>query len=273
MDTKAAIFISDIDGTLVKGETGLTYKVFKALDEFKEVGEFTLCTGRGIESASEIANVLSVKLPCILYGGAMVYDFLKDKVLFVQPLDNCINNVLRELLEKEEGLSINVYTERYSLSLRQNETLLSRGVTQDRLAPLGNLSDVKNDIIKVLLTHEDSSALERIKRQYLNPDEFECEAASRHFYEITGYCANKGRALSILCELLDYRSYHKFVAGDGTTDVTMKPLARKFYVPQTASQEVIEKADMIIPPPSESGIAIALNDATEICKGRFSVAI
>ncbi len=266
MDTKFAIFVSDIDGTLIDSTGNINQNVLQALSEFRSVGEFTLCTGRGSLSTVELAHALSIKIPCVLYGGAMIYDVANNKILYLQPIDRRINTVLKELLEKEPELSITVYTEKYSVNLRVNETLTTKGVLQDRTAPLAQLSEINRDIIKVLITHDSMQTLQAIKSRYFNPNMYECEAASRHFYEVTAKCVNKGRALSILSEIFGYGSCHKFVAGDGATDLSMKPLARKFYVPKTAQQSVIDKADMIIPPPQDGGVAIALEDAIKICK-------
>ncbi len=265
MDERSAVFVSDVDGTLVHGEDSLNNDVLNALGEFKHIGDFTLSTGRGISSAAEYARLLGVQIPCILYGGAMIYDTVNDKVLYIQPMDRSITCVLKKLLEKEVGLSVTVYTEKYAVNLRKNDVLSTRGVKQDRQAPCAELSDIKSDIIKVLITHEDTEVLKRIKDSYFNSNIFMCTAASRHFYEVTARSVNKGRALSILCEILGYSSRYKFSAGDADTDLSMKPLSHKFYVPCTAQKHIIDHADLIIPSPENGGVAIALNDATRIC--------
>ncbi len=273
MDALSAVFVSDIDGTLVQSGHAVHDDVLKMLLQFRTIGNFTLSTGRGIESTLELARHLGVDIPCIMYGGAMIYDTINMKTLFVMPMVREITTVLKRLMDNEEGLSITVYTEKYTVNLCCNSTLALRGVLQDKTAPMASLSDINSDIIKVLLTHEDSDTLKRIQSSYFNRNIFNCTAASRHFYEVTSRSVNKGRALSILCEMLGYASRYKFAAGDGDTDISMKQLTQRFYVPCTAQQHILEQANIVIPSPKDGGIAVALEDAIAMCTNKLTMVI
>jgi len=256
------VFLSDIDGTLVKTNHPVPEKTLRAIRRFTEAGgKFALCTGRGPASVSALALSLPVNLPCIVLGGALIYDFSGEKALWKRPLASGWRDLVSAIYEHEPQAGITVFTETGIFSIRKDSRLLSRAVNEEKEAPLCSPDDIREDVYKLLITHEEIPAFERIAENYVDPSRFHFCAASRHFYEITDAQVNKGRAARLLMELSGLEDSMLYAAGDGGTDLRLKEAAGFFYVPETAQQFVKDQADLIIPAPAEGGLALALAHA------------
>lgn len=256
------VFLSDIDGTLIKTNTPVHPATTAAIRRFMAAGgRFALCTGRAGEAVAALARELETNLPCILLGGALLYDFSTGKVLWKQPMDSGWRDLVRTIYESEPQAGINVCTEAQVFSLRKDKRLLERGVAEDRDAPLRNLDEIKGEAFKILVTHEELSAFDRIKERLVDGSRFHFCAASRHFYEITDAGVSKGSAAKTLLKLCGLGGHALYAAGDGGTDLALRDAANLFFAPETAPAFVRERADFIFPPPAEGGLAAALEKA------------
>lgn len=85
---KYKALISDVDGTLVINRAGSIHSqaVYEAIQKAKQQILVGVATARPLEKTLSIINTLELNAPCILTGGAQVYDpvqkrILKEKVL------------------------------------------------------------------------------------------------------------------------------------------------------------------------------------------------
>ena len=255
-------FLSDIDGTLLKTNSPMPEATIDAAQAFVDAkGNLALCTGREIRSAGSIVQLLPVNAPCILYGGGMIYDFKEQRILWMQPLDKLILVVMDTILRCEPSISITVFTVAGIYTIRMNQFMSEHGVYEDRTAPLCTLSELKGDILKVLLTCEDPGILEGLRDHIIDPDVFEYAFAALHFYEITPKGVDKGTSMVKLEELMHLPDNHFFVSGDAGTDLAMRKNAVLFFAPETAEEIVRRSADYIIPGPSDAGMVHAFTRA------------
>lgn len=163
-----ALFVSDIDGTLLKTNAPLPPAVPKAIRRFQEAGGlFCLCTGRAMLAAAPIAEKLHLSSPCILCGGGLIYDFASSQPLYAQPLDGAIRDQLSVLMDRQPQISVTVATAKTICRIRDNERLLRHGVYEDRTAPMGKLEDIR-DPIKILLTCDEPALLEAAVADYVD---------------------------------------------------------------------------------------------------------
>lgn len=264
------VFISDIDGTLIKTSEGLNPVAIKAVNDFVDLGnDFLLATGRSLEATKDIAKKLKITLPCILYGGAMLYDFNKSKCVFSMLMDDEIYQAIYTILEFESNVSICVYTENKSYTLRNNNIILERGVFHDRTAPFIEIKDLNERLIKVLITSDDTYTLEKIGKQYINSKLFEYHSASEHFYEITAKHSNKGNAVAMLKEYIkDYDDVVFHIAGDACSDLMMKTHSDVFYAPYVS--KIKEQADYIFSTASKGGIKEAIDFAKKYNDSKYN---
>ena len=90
------IFFADIDGTLLGAEFLLGEEVIRAAKNYQEAGgKLVLCTGRSVYGTKHIAHRLGSLAPAILYNGAVIYDFQREKILWKRPMDKKIMERVR----------------------------------------------------------------------------------------------------------------------------------------------------------------------------------
>lgn len=87
MDFGKVIFMTDLDGTLLTDDKRILDKDMAAIKRFREGGGlFTAATGRGYAMARRVAvdqlKLDKFDMPAVLFNGAGVYDFVRDKFLW-----------------------------------------------------------------------------------------------------------------------------------------------------------------------------------------------
>ena len=90
------LFVTDLDGTLLKKDKTISEKNLEAIEYFKsEGGIFTFVTGRIPAGAKVVNDVLKPNAPCGCINGGGIYDFKTDKLLWSL-------NIPRDVLELVE---------------------------------------------------------------------------------------------------------------------------------------------------------------------------
>lgn len=256
------LFLSDVDGTLLKTREPVPPVVLASIRRWmEEGGRFALSTGRCLRSARRLVEEIPVNAPCILCGGALVYDFSQDRALYIRPLGEETLGTLETVLEEYLGVSVTVTTREDVYNLRINSRLKNRGVEEDANAPLTALEDIREPIIKVLFTEDDPQVLEGLRERLFTGGGETFSFASRHFCELTAPGVNKGSAAAFLRGL--YGGCRMYTAGDAMSDVYMAEASDCFFAPLSAPEEVRAQADRLFPPPWEGGIAEAFRYALE----------
>ena len=78
-----SVFLSDIDGTLVRGDVLPAPEVVQAADVFRAAGGLlSLCTGRSVEGARPVAESLSVDTPCTISRQTVFYGLFPSLPIF-----------------------------------------------------------------------------------------------------------------------------------------------------------------------------------------------
>ena len=249
------LFVSDIDGTLLKTGQPPRRAVLRAIARFREAGgEFCLCTGRALPAVRKLLTRIPGGTYGILCGGAVIYDFEKDAPITAHYLDAAVFPALEELMAREPDISVTVSTAREIYRIRDNLRLLTRGVSEDRTAPTAKLADA-GPIVKVLFTCDEPERLERVVSERFPAERFALNRASTHFYELTAAGVNKASGIRELNQRLGNRRV--FAAGDAPSDMAMISEAELFFAPETAMPSVRAAADRIIPAPEAGGLAQA----------------
>ena len=76
------LYVSDLDGTLMRNDETLSQDTVRIINELVEKGlAFTYATARSIESARAITGGLRLKLPVITRNGAVLADNMTGKHL------------------------------------------------------------------------------------------------------------------------------------------------------------------------------------------------
>lgn len=260
------IFLSDVDGTLVKNDAIMSEKVIEQANEFIRAGGFlTLCTGRSVVAASNIALRLGVNLPCILYGGAALYDFQRKKFFYVHGFPIDLKPAIAKLMDQHPLVSIQVFTKKDIYVIRRNRRLNEHGVKEENVNPLCNLSEVEGEIIKIVMCADDVEELASCQRYF--PAEY-CDFAfaSKNFVDVVARNSSKADALSHLSEYYGVKKENFICAGDAITDLPMLTMAGLSFAPENALEQVKKAVDYVVPSVKENGMAEAFRIATDYIK-------
>lgn len=266
MQTKY-IFLSDIDGTLLRGSSGICQKVVQAAHEYvKAGGLLSLCTGRAPVSSRWVARELHINMPCILYTGAAIYDFEAECCIWSRHFGTDIMAILEQLYIGYPDVSIQVYTHDTIFMLRANDRLMSHGIREEIPCRLSSLAEVRGDPLKLVLTCDDIYVLQQCKEDLFSSNQTIFAFSSTHFAEVVPAGAGKDNAMKALSELYEVPLSSFFVAGDGMTDLPMIELGEYSFAPVTSPKLILDKCDSIIPSCEEGGMEKAFNYALNIMR-------
>lgn len=218
---------SDIDGTLNNKLRRLPKRNFEAIDRFVNVlhGNFTLASGRGIESMRPHYEKLPIKnVPAVIINGAGIYDFKDEKLLHFSPICphglEIVKNVLKrfpdceiEIVTPEINYFVNAYFKaRFMLIADPLKHEFYRNIDQ---VPFGNWGKVifiatpgrLKMIIKYIST--------------LETDDLTFMSSSVGSYEMLNGGTNKGVAVMKVAQMLGIDKEHTAAIGDYFNDYEM----------------------------------------------------
>lgn len=258
------LFLSDIDGTLLRGDSGISLGVKKSAQEFMDNGGLlALCTGRSHVSTAWVAKELNIQIPCVIFSGAAIYDFIRKEFVWACPMENHVLKSIQKVYDLYPDISIQIYTKDDIYLIRSNEHLDKYGVQEELADSLTKLSDVKGEILKIVLVSKNKLLLAECGNEVFDKEFFHFEFASRHFTEIVASGTGKGNALHKLAQQYNVNIKNTFAAGDGMTDLPMLQAAGFSFAPEDASQSLLNICDMKIPPCEQGGMEQAFIYATK----------
>lgn len=265
-DMEKYLFLSDVDGTLLRGDSGIAPGVKEAVKKFKDMGGlFTLCTGRSYLSAVWVAKELDIDIPCALYNGAAIYDFASNKFLYINPMSNDVLENVREVYDRFPDISIQVYAKDRIYQVRHNEYLKSRGIKEELGDSLSEIDDIQDEILKITFATKDAAMLERCGEVF-NSEALNFAFSSKRFAEVFSAGSGKEKALFRMAEYFNVKIEHTFTAGDGMTDLPMLKASGFSFAPENAAKPVLDTCDMIVPACEDGGMEKALIAAIDIMK-------
>ena len=99
--TEIKLIAIDIDGTLLNPVGEITTRVRGAIEEAQSAGIIvTLATARRYFSTTQIADMLGLELPLIVYDGALIVNHPAQTILHSQPLSAHIAGQVVELFQR-----------------------------------------------------------------------------------------------------------------------------------------------------------------------------
>lgn len=255
------VFLSDIDGTLLRRDAPLTPEVIREARAYTgRGGLLAVCTGRSLPAVVRVAEELGVNAPSILYGGAAIYDFQKKEYLFSQCFRWDVMQAVRAVLEAYDDISMQVFTLDDVFVLRRNRKLDATGVREENVNPLSAPEAVTGGILKLVMCCEEPAHLEDC-RKFFPPEHCHFAFASRTFVDVVAAGFGKGQAMDRLSQLLDVPFSRFFSAGDAFTDLPMLRASGCSFAPENALPAVKEAVTHVVPDVFSGGMAQAFRIA------------
>ena len=221
------LLVSDIDGTLNDKKFNLPENNRDAICRFVDNGgNFTLCSGRNLQSLSIHYNKLNIKTPAIFLNGAGIYDFKTDKLLDFNPISSECEDILIDIYKRFKLAQLTVYgidklylvkrscfygyfiskMDKLSYEFCKNTDSIPRGIW-GKVTFFGPVRTVKR--------------IESIIKNEANKEYFECFYTSPFSLEVVKRGVNKGFAVNKLTEILGIHKDKVGAIGDYYNDVEM----------------------------------------------------
>ncbi|MEG0178135.1 MAG: Cof-type HAD-IIB family hydrolase [Oscillospiraceae bacterium] len=219
------LIIADMDNTLLTAKYGIpscnieTIKLFCALG-----GNFTVASGRTVESISRYLDVLPITAPAIAYGGGMIYDFQNKRAIESYNIKKQdAKRATLEIMEKFPHIGVEIMAENGKIYvIRANEYTYKHTVYEKLSYVNCCLDDIKCGWLKILFA---GSAIEMKKTAEFAYSLYYpslCFIPTNDIYfEIMPQNITKGTALYSLCKLLNIKKENVIAIGDYYNDIPL----------------------------------------------------
>lgn len=253
------LFVTDLDGTLLKKDKTISEKNLEAIEYFKsEGGIFTFVTGRIPAGAKVVNDVLKPNAPCGCINGGGIYDFKTDKLLWSL-------NIPRDVLELVEyidnevpgiGIEINLYDKIYFC---KKNAATEKHRTDEHMDEYScHYTEVKESFSKVNFVDFNQDNMNKtieLLNKHPKSKDFDFVRSDTIFYEILPKGSNKGNLLVKLTEVLDIDMTKTIAIGDNDNDASMLEKAKLGIAVSNASEKAKKAADYITVSNEEDAIA------------------
>lgn len=254
MNKSKTILVTDADGTLLT-DTKRVLEIDKAAiaDFTAKGGLFTVATGRGVAAACSVVEAVGadlLKLPLILFNGAAVYDFERNKFLWKCGLSADGMDYVLKLKERfpDVGMEVLVDEDVYVTSTNEFEEMhLDFAGIEPIRCPFDEVP--KNGWIKVLIIDVPEMIDEVVKFCADNP----CESvhvvrSSGMYFEVLPKGVNKWTGIEKLLQIIggEREDYRVIAAGDYMNDIEMIKHSDIGIATANAENIVKDAADFIV---------------------------
>ena len=261
------LFVSDLDGTLMRRDKTLSEKTVQTLNRLIENGVlFTYATARSIQSAMEITGKLKLKLPVITRNGTVLADNsngrMIQKALFTLKEINLLKTELPEL--EERGFVSSYFgDEMYKLYCAKNpvpglQNYIEEHKNDSRMKRVENLEAMfEGEAGYVTLVDDESnlrSAYERMRKYEGWECVFQKDAYDNEFWlEICPENCTKAKAILALKKKIGADKLVVF--GDSINDLPMFEIADEACAVGNAIPEAKARATKIIGKNDDDSVA------------------
>lgn len=271
------LYISDLDGTLMRGNETLSEYTVRTINDLVEQGlPFTYATARSIQSARPIAGGLRLKLPVVTRNGAVLADnttgnilekavFTEDEVALLKELlpeisrygfVSCFfgDRMIRTYMDCEHTPALQDYLDYYA-----KDPSVRPAAGPDELfcgAPgYVTLIGEKEEIAPLYARVKEYRGWECLFQKDTYRDEF--------WLEICPQNCTKAKTLLKLKEAMGFEKLVVF--GDSLNDVSMFRIADEAYAVANAMEELKQIATGVIGSNEEDAVANMLKKRMKSC--------
>ena len=249
MDFSKVILMTDLDGTLLTDSKEILPEDMSAIRRFRaEGGIFTMATGRGYSMAKPVAQRLELDVPAVIFNGAAVYDFNKDKFLWHSEIGAHARDYVNMLIERFSDIAIEVLCEEkvYVPSINEIER---KHLALERVQPVRcAVSEIPDGgWLKVLIAYPPEQM-----QQVIDFVEANCKEKAHwvrseaHYFEMLPVGVNKGSGFEQLLRILGKEQLFTVGVGDYNNDLELIKQAKLGAAVGSAQEAVKEAADIVL---------------------------
>ena len=276
-----SVYISDLDGTLLRGDATLSDYSYAVLCRLIDAGlKFTVASARSVISMRPMLRGLELPLPVIEFNGAFVTDMGSDRKLVVNDLEKTIletaygiiiNNGVKPFVSTFNGRSDRVYYEK-SVNEGMNWYVHDRQVARDpRFAVVERASDHFEESVVCLTAIERQSVVERIRAQMETeiPRGVEVHVMENlyhpgwHWLTVHDAKATKASAMETMITMAGLNGAETVCFGDHVNDLKMFGVADRCYAVSNAKEVLRREATAVIGSNEEDSVARFIEEEFE----------
>lgn len=260
-DASIELLVSDVDGTLVRGNKSISAATVAAVERLRRAGAaFTIVSSRPPIGLRYPRQALHIEQPMAAFNGGSIVDRRGDiiEAVRVPPV------VARQCIERlrSEPLETWVYADDRWLVLdgdgeyvpRERRTIASEPTVVDSFEPYLDRVD------KIVVAGSDHPRLAALERELAETLSGTARAVRSQLYyiDITALDANKGHALRALAARIGVPLERVAVIGDAPNDLPMLECAALSIAMGQADDEVKQAADCVTESNDDDGVAHAI---------------
>lgn len=253
-DITKTLFVSDLDGTLLKSDGTMAEETVAAINEMTARGlKFSFATARSYYTAMQVASEITADIPIILHNGVFIRDNLSGRRIVENLLDDVphIKSVLTSHGIHPMVYTLNGDTEKYTyvpeLLSREAAEFQATRVGDPRDNPIHDAERIWDGTVFYVLCIDTEEALRPAYEQLR--ERYNCIFA-RDYYsgemwlEILAPAASKASAVLQLRDLLGCEK--TVVFGDAENDIPMFEAADEAYAVANAIDALKKRATSVI---------------------------
>ena len=247
------MLLFDLDGTLLDSTHRLPSSICDSLFEMRRRGiMITLATGRIFAAAAPFVRQLRIRIPLILYNGAVIAE-PTGRIIFERRLDWQVAHdalLLAEQFQVHPQLYVNP-SEGFFCVDKATDPIKKfsdkEGIPAKEVGTLAlYLAEASINPVKLLIIgscEELISLRECYQRDHPEPT---CVLSEQNYLEILPPSVSKGAAMLHLCKLLGISPQEIVAFGDNLNDREMIQLAGTGIAMANAPEEMREEADLVV---------------------------
>ncbi len=254
------LIVSDFDGTLAGADHKISQKIQEAIKRWMDSGRhFTIASGRQFLMIKQDAEVLSLKTPLIVRGGAEIVN-PDGKIIFSELIDRDIVKDLTALMVSNGyGILVevdNVLYGNFEYGVEEYPEIIEK--------PLSQLPHADSPKINIRVSADKVKKTEEFMDNHVIP-KFPMLHMIRSYnalgmsYDITSLKGTKNLAVLELIKYLDLNRSEVVGVGDGYNDFPLLEASGFKVAMGNANDELKEIADVIIPSLDEDGLAFLID--------------
>lgn len=265
MSFNGILVVSDLDGTLMDSSKNISKKNIDTLRYFvNNGGLFTVATGRTELNIRPFIRDLPINCPAILYNGAAIYDFKKEKFIKHACLDNSIlAHAIRDVLYEYNEICVQVFTVGKMYIVSGTRYIDPYVIHEKQPYELADVLDIINEKwLKVILNGKNDKLKGILKKieSIIPKNKFNCMFSTDEYLEILPFGVSKGSALRELIKLIGVNENKVVAIGDYCNDIEMIKVAYLGVATANAHNDLKKAAKCITVSNDNSAVATLINE-------------
>lgn len=254
--------ITDLDGTLLTDGKTISEIDKNSINKFVEGGgQFSIATGRIIDSAMPYINQLPINIPVITYNGGVIYDIIKSKVIWEALMPKEARAYTKEILAGSCKIGAEVLIGRKVYIPQMNYLIKEKMEIEHLSYEKCSIDTIPENWIKVVFTVNEDQY--KWLKNFVEAKKYKGVTFMRSFgcyYEMLPYGVSKGNAIKKMQDLKIINDRIVAGVGDYNNDIEMIETADIGVCVANANAEAKAHADIVLTKSNNNGAIAELID-------------